>query len=233
MTEKVKDCPIPSTHDKYVEAYYFLKQMVKYYHYPNEFRFNLNAFIQALRNITFILQSEDKKPFNFDSWYKHKKEEMSSNEMLRGFVEARNVLVKQNMLNSKTKIAVCVFKGLKQKVSCSLETNPYEISTFAYNEKLLDFARESYIGVFLDKEHSTIGDQLGIYREWVVDEIGDAEIVSICIKALNYMGELVKEVHELQDEGFEPYTFDIDMNRIQILLESDLDPNLPKKWGWE
>lgn len=36
--------------------------MLQEYHAPFHFRFYLNAFIQALRNVTFMLQSEERKP---------------------------------------------------------------------------------------------------------------------------------------------------------------------------
>ena len=69
--------PIPSTLDKFHEAFFFLNQTMRSYHAPTEFRFNLNAFIQALRNITFMLQSEENKPERFAEWYAAKQEEMN------------------------------------------------------------------------------------------------------------------------------------------------------------
>ena len=83
------DCPIPSTHDKYFEAEYFLTRMIKNYHNPFPFQFNLNAFIQALRNVSFMLQSEENKFTGFDEWYQRTRETMRANPLLKRFVEAR------------------------------------------------------------------------------------------------------------------------------------------------
>lgn len=230
--ESTKTCPIPSTHDKYEEAFYFLMQMVEHYHHALEFRFNLSAFIQAFRNITFMLQSEDNKPPNFEEWYKSKQEQMRSDERLKQFVEARNVVVKQRMLETRSRAFVGVFEGFRKKAGVEFESSPFEISPFEENDKALELAKKMFIGFLIDEEHTWEGEQLGIHREWVVEEIGEKEIVTVCIEALDFMGSVVKEAHELHGVGFEPYDIKIDMDRIKVLLESDLDPTLPKKWGW-
>jgi len=53
-----------------------------------------------------------------------------------------------------------------------------------------------------------------------------------CLEALNYMGDLVAEAHRLYggSEQHEPIT--VDMLPVQVLLETDIDPTLPEKWGW-
>ncbi len=42
--------------------------MAHYYHEPEPFRYRLGAFIQAARNVTFMLQNE-KMAFEDFSWY--------------------------------------------------------------------------------------------------------------------------------------------------------------------
>ena len=51
-------CPIPKTHRRLVEAHLLWHQALEHYQQPELFQANLNATIQALRNITFVLQSE-------------------------------------------------------------------------------------------------------------------------------------------------------------------------------
>lgn len=96
------ECAIPDTHEKFKEAAYFLGRCAEQYHVPSEFQFNLNAFIQALRNITFMLQSEPNRPESFASWYGSKQVEMRQNDLLRRFVEARNIVVKQSTLKARS-----------------------------------------------------------------------------------------------------------------------------------
>src|ERR1019366_1268124 len=110
-------CPVPSTHDKFNEAQYFFNKMLEQYHRPFEFQFNLNAFIQAIRNVTFMLQAEENKPEGFDDWYTKKQEEMRANTLLRRFVEARNIVVKRSSLTAMSKARSGLFRGRRLKLA--------------------------------------------------------------------------------------------------------------------
>jgi hypothetical protein len=120
-----EDCPIPSTQDKFNEASYFLSKMIENYHNPWEFQFNLNAFIQAFRNITFMLQAEPNKPSSFEEWYKIKQEDMRANKLLKNFINARNIVVKQSSLSSKSKAWSGIFRGRKLKLALDTEVHPF------------------------------------------------------------------------------------------------------------
>lgn len=76
-------CPFPSSHDKLSEAHYFIHQMLDNYHYPMEFRFSLNAFLQATRSTTLLLQKELPKDEKFQRWYKTQQEIISQDEDLK------------------------------------------------------------------------------------------------------------------------------------------------------
>src|SRR6266568_1567426 len=116
VTHHPSVCPIESTHERYDEARYFFGRMLATYHIPDEFRFNLNAFIQALRNITFMLQSEENKPPDFEDWYGVKQQTMRSDDVLRRFVQARNIVVKQSSLAAKSTASSGVFRGRRLKL---------------------------------------------------------------------------------------------------------------------
>lgn len=51
-------CPVPATHLAYIEAIVQIGYMCEHYHVPRLFLTDLNAALQALRNITFRLQNE-------------------------------------------------------------------------------------------------------------------------------------------------------------------------------
>lgn len=222
------DCPIYQTQHKFQEAEYFLARCANSYHFPLEFQFNLNAFIQAFRNITFMLQSEKTKPDGFDKWYERKREEMRGIDSLRNFVEARNIIVKQSSLTPKSKAWLGLFRGYRMKLAIN-----QELPLFTNTSEALELAKNFAIGQFLDEEHSAIGEQIGVERTWVVEELGPDEVLGICIQALNYMGELIAEVHQLFGIDSHHEISKLDMKAVQILLETDLDPSLPKEWGWE
>jgi len=220
-------CPLPSTHEKCNEAEYFFAKLLEHYHAPDEFRFNLNAFIQAIRNITFMLQSEENKPVGFDDWYAKKQDEMRGNDILRRFVEARNIVVKRSSLAAHSTARSGLFRRRKLKLAFGHELSPM-MSTI----EALDFAKKFTYGMFLDEDHSAIGEQTGVERTWIVSDLGGSEVVATCLQALNYMGELLAEAHRLCGETARYEPVSIDMQRVQVLLEADVDPSLPEKWGW-
>lgn len=228
MTKYIdENYPLPYTQDKFNEAIYFLSKMTENYHNPWEFQFNLNAFIQAYRNITFMLQAEKNKPSTFEAWYKNKQDEMRTIPLMRNFVEARNIVVKRSSLSSKSKAQLGLFRGYELKLVFISDIPP-----FSDTKALLQKTQEMMIGTFIDEEHSAIGEQLGVERSWIVEELGDSEVILLCQEVINYMGKLIKEAKQLfeLDEEFEE--ININLPPIQILLETDLDPSLINKWGW-
>ena len=202
--------------------------MLTTYHDPVTFRFNLNAFVQALRNVTFILQSEDIKPPGFDSWYSSKQLEMRNDGDLRRFVEARNVVVKQSMLNLRSTCYMGVFRGRQLKAAIGGPVPPC-ISSQDYLERTKRFAYRSLI----DEGHAAAGEQLGVERTWIVPELGEGEVVRQCAIALAKIGLLIKGAYELFDLPNFDANIDLpDTRRFRVLLETDIDPSLPEKWGW-
>lgn len=61
-------CPLPATHRRLAEAHLLWHQTLDNYQDPDAFRANLNATIQALRNVTFAIQSEKHAIAIFDEW---------------------------------------------------------------------------------------------------------------------------------------------------------------------
>jgi hypothetical protein len=66
---ELEGCPIPKTHRRLRQAHLLWHQTLEAYHDAERFRANLNSTIEALRNVTFILQSEKAAFASFDAWY--------------------------------------------------------------------------------------------------------------------------------------------------------------------
>lgn len=227
LTEDLQHSPISSTVDKLWESWYFILMMLQNYHDPHAFRYNLNAFIQALRNITFMLQSEEKKPEKFDAWYRDKQEAMRANQLLRRFVDARNMVVKKQMLATASFARLGLFRDRKFKLGVGGDVDPF-VDSRDYLSKATSFM----VGFFLDLEHSAIGEQIGVYRQWSTDAIGEGEVTRHCISALDEMAIIVQEAHTLLGVEFDASFKIPSIENSQVLLESDVDPSLPVKWGW-
>lgn len=189
LRDDLSSSPITATVDKFWEAWYFLLGMCDNYHDPYAFRYELNAFIQALRNITFMLQSEKSRPPSFKDWY--------------------------------------VFQQEKMRSDAHMELDPFQDS-----RALLEKTTKFMVGFMIDEAHSAIGEQAGIRRTWIVEDIGPNEVTGYCIDALSKMGKLLEEAHILWGGAFDA-TFEVpDPDSVFVLLESDLDLTLPTQWGW-
>lgn len=223
-------CPLYDAHDKLEEAYYFLLMMSFSYHKPDDFRFNLHAFIQALRGVTFMLQNHKSKIPNFDEWYSKKQIEMKANPYLKSICDSRTIIVHKKSLKTRSSIDVGLYRGRRLKMAIIIkDVNPFTDSYAIFNSLVPKFAE---IG-FIDEGHSAIGEQLGIRRQWFCDELGDEEIFNTCYKAYIYICDLMREAHEFFDLELLPQGIPEDLfDKTYVLLESDLDPTLPEKWGW-
>lgn len=220
------ECPIQDTHQKFKEAAYFLGRCAELYHAPTEFLFNLNAFVQALRNITFILQSEPNRPDGFDFWYKSKQDEMRQIDLLRRFIQARNIVVKQSSLKAKSTARSGVFRGRQFKLGMQ-----HDVPLFAPSAWILE-RLQANVGFFLDEARSQPWEQFGVERVWIVEEIGDSEVLGLCLQALNTIGILIQEAHRFFGANVDGTELELDMLRTQTFLETDRDPSLIAKWRW-
>ncbi len=215
-----------NTHDKFQESHYFISQMVHTYHEPEPFRWNFDAFLQSLRSVTLVMQKELTDQNIKDDWYKKEQEWMKKDKILLAVVEGRNIVVHQGMIQQSSNAEMGMFRGTMLKLAAVMPVPP-QISS----ETLLERAKKT-LG-FVDEEHSALGEQYGVRRQWFCKIFGDEKIVSACDKAWSRIGRVFVKAHEQVGRVFDgPPEHGHDTSRISLLLESDVDPSLPEKWGW-
>ena len=66
-----------------------------------------------------------------------------------------------------------------------------------------------------------------------MEELGEREVLSLCLEALNCIGAVVTEAHRFFGLDVESMEMELDMVRTQTLLETDVDPFLIAKWHWD
>jgi hypothetical protein len=96
-------CPTPTAHKRLNEAHRFWHECLEEYQSPEGFRVKLNACIQALRNVTFVLQKEKHLIDGFQEWYAPWQERMRSDPILAWVVKSRNRIVKEGDLETLSK----------------------------------------------------------------------------------------------------------------------------------
>lgn len=84
------------------EAEYFYQKMEATSKVPKEFRYNLNAFISRARAVTWVLKKQFSGNQKFSDWYAKEEKMMREDELMRFFVEARNISLKEKPIRPQS-----------------------------------------------------------------------------------------------------------------------------------
>jgi hypothetical protein len=226
---RLERCPVAATHDKLEEAHYFLHGVLYTIHHPDEFRWNLNAFLQASRSVLYLAKADLRKREGFAEWWESANADLDASPVVRRAIESRNFVVHERMLNQSSKADAGVYRGRKMKlVFFNDPPNDW------YSEALLRYEAFVWTGVYLDAEHSEYDMQFGVKRVWRVAELGEGDVVVRCDEAFGALIAFVAAAHtfagvDMPEEQAEPGGAH-DPETYNLILETDLDPSLREKW---
>src|SRR5260370_41885928 len=105
---RAEESPVEPAYARLREAKHFWRQALASYDDSESFRINVNACIQALRNVTWLMQSGKDQIPGFDGWYARWQTEMEGDSTLKWLVKARNRIVKHADLKTESKARVFV-----------------------------------------------------------------------------------------------------------------------------
>lgn len=188
------------------ESYKFWNESLKVYSSLEEFLPNVNALIQSLRNITFIIQANKNLIPGFDKWYESKENEMRSDDVLRWLVSKRNQITKQEDLALKSIAKVSISNWV------DVEIGNFEVSATKSNEQIseefllsIDSRRRELI--FKLREPLLL-----IERTWFEKDLPEKEFLealaycyqrlkAIALEALSLTGEDVDNIKIEKDDA--------------------------------
>jgi hypothetical protein len=188
------NCPIVNSHRRLNEATITLDEAVQNYHVPDMFAMKVNQTIQALRNVTFMLQGEKSAIPNFDEWYSPQVELLKKDPVMAWLNKARTVVVKQRDLeiSSFAYATICNWSDhplFKIKVSPLLTASEFVAAIF-----------ETYPQQELKKE---FGDTiLKAERFWAIPEFPEREILDLLCYGKNFLAKLIAEAHDICNCSF-------------------------------
>lgn len=227
-------CPLPLAHDRFDEAHWFLHQMLESYHHPAPFRYNLNAFLSALKAVLSMLRL-DLERLGLNEWRRQRFAEVEQDPLFRRFSRGRDVVVHRGALLNDSRVEMGLFKYYKVKFAFQRDIKTDEPShlLLARVQELNDTSEP----MFVDKKRRWVGEQLGVRRMYYVPRLSpDDDVVTASHAVLLSVGNLLKDAHRKlgMDVDLADYlTLEArDVERLAILLEMDVDPSLPEKWGW-
>ncbi len=227
-----ESCELQRAHERLGEVHYFFHQMQQLYHDPTMFRYNLNAFMSALKS-TFDFIRLDLERAGHTQWWKAQKANIKTDPILAGFQRGRNVSIHQKEVFEGSQIEAGLFRGRDLRLALSHQDGSARTSA-----EILDIVRKASGDLFIDERHADQGEQLGLLRRYVAPEISATDHVALASsKAFARITELLALAHEPLGREYDavPETDLTDPKAIArtiVLLESDVDPSLPERWGW-
>ena len=154
---------------------------------PQGFRLNLNALIQALRNVTFMLQKQKANLPDFIEWYPAWQESVKGDEVMSWVVRARNRIVKEAdlELNSTARLIVALdwLNGGEKVFSMPPRWTPGDIAQMLVRKG---------IPSGLEEGEST----LTVERRWVDRLLPDRELLAACAHAMGELTRVLRTAHE-------------------------------------
>jgi hypothetical protein len=167
-----------------IEAKSFLKKANNSYHDSEEFIININACIQALRNVTFLIQSQKTEISNFDVWYENSwRSALKSDKILKWLIDARNQIVKQEDLVMFSYVTVSLHNNYFSAPSFTFQLDP-----FLNNHEIAKLISISKPDIFYKDGY------LKIERKWIENNCFQIELLRILTHCFLILNELVKDV---------------------------------------
>ncbi|OPZ32552.1 MAG: hypothetical protein BWY97_01371 [Tenericutes bacterium ADurb.BinA124] len=227
-----RNCPVMDIHDRLNECYFHIFEMSQFYHIPAFFRYSLNAFLSSIQSLKYLIKSKaNEDSFVNDIFHKCFDNFDEDRLFIKRMFDSRNEVVHEHNLRLSSTAIVGLYRDKSHKMGISFPaTDVFENSALILKRMIPVFVGQ--LG-FLDERHSAIGEEIGVEREWIVDSISKNEILSECLVAFDYMSSVVGEIHHIYKKDLVVSTIDeTALLKCKVITESDLDPSLPKQWGW-
>src|SRR6185312_6267959 len=179
-------CPVPNTHRRLEQAHRIWHQAMAAYFDPDGFQTNLNSVIDALRNVTFMLQSEKTQLPGFDDWYKPWQERLKGDSLVRWLADARTTVVHRSDLETYSFAKATVHHNI------AYVTTTIKVPPFLPTVALGPFLAERLPRALKKNKKDLV---LSIERQWCVEDLPDNELLDVLAHGYGALSQLVRDAH--------------------------------------
>lgn len=211
--------------DRFQEAHYWIHMLEAHYHRADLFRWHLNAFLRALKEISDIFNMDAQRDQALLAWFKQHKEVLKADPLLRRLSKKRDYVVHQSRLipNSGGHVGISDMRCVKLGVAFPI--HPLEDSDAAMKRFLLHVRVHGDAFGILELDDDTMPC---IYRQWKLPEFDD-EIIAVCVSAWlrvgRFLGDALSFLGE-ENDGFnldcrhDKHKYTVKMYDRQQLIEN-------------
>lgn len=186
-------CVLPETHARLEQAHALWHETLAAYGEPDEFVIRLNALVQALRSVTFVLQKEADAEAWFEDWYAARQTEMRADHRMRWLVDARNTIVHRGDLDTNSVAHIRVvgswFKGAVAERRVDPTADAGEIARRVMVAGLPERARRE--------------GTLEVERRWTVPTLAGDELLDALAHCHGVLVRIVASAHQQKDGLFD------------------------------
>jgi hypothetical protein len=199
--------------DRFQEAHFWIHMMEEYYHHADQFRWFLNAFLKALKEVPDLVQMAMQNEDGFTAWFRERRTELRADPLIDVLSEKRDFVVHQSMLIPESSGVVGITEGRGFKTGITAPIHPLENSEDALVRLAQATQEVDFLGLTTPDEDSLPCVQ----REWRLKEF-DEEFVDVCAKAWLRMGETLEAVLRWQGADPPPLSLDCrhDSRRVRM-----------------
>ena len=100
---------IESSLDRFQEAHFWIHALERYYHDAEPFRWHLNAFLRALKEVPQLITMELQNEAGFVAWFRDHRGKLASDPLLNILSKRRDFVVHRGMLlpDSRGTLGIC------------------------------------------------------------------------------------------------------------------------------
>lgn len=218
-------CPVPNTHDKLQEAHWYLHQMQEHYHEPDLFRYSCNAFLQASRSVTFMLQSELGNIAPAKEWYSSQQQLMRDDVDLRLLNDLRVQVVHKEPLLLASNARITHLKNGRDKLSLGIPvpTSMRSLDALIRNRNLPIITPHP--------QRAFSGEEVGVIRRWSTPPLAERELVEWAIECWTKLAAVVDRAHHFHGLTDHVTTVCSHLSAdYMVLCESSVFPEVTSLW---
>jgi hypothetical protein len=173
--------------DRWQECHWYLHQMEGNYHEPEPFRYSINAFLRAVKEVPQALLNDVQRHPAIKARIKPLQDAVSKNVLLYTLGKRRDFIVHHGALNLKSRGQIGTTEGAKIKFTFPFAVHPWETSNEAYERYKALCRTDKFIrGLGPDCDSAP-----ALWRTWMIPEFPDRDLLDVAFEAWMRLGELL------------------------------------------
>jgi len=141
--------------DRFQEAHFWIHMLEQYYHMADPFRWHLNVFLKAIKEVPQLIKMTLQNEEGFKAWYATHANNLASNPLLSMLAKQRDYIVHRGTLQLNSRGTLGITEGRGIKLGLAIPVHPFEDSDVAM-ERYLHVVKKNgdFFGFLAEDEDS-------------------------------------------------------------------------------